>query len=39
MEAMELVLAMAGMVLLAVAAAVAGADSRPRVDDEPRRAI
>jgi hypothetical protein len=36
---MELVLVMAGMIVLAVTALVAGADSRPRIDDEPRRAI
>mgnify|MGYP006201368843 CR=1 FL=1 len=36
---MELVLVLAGMALLAVAALAAGADSRPRIDDEPRRAI
>jgi hypothetical protein len=36
---MELVLVMAGMVALAAAALLAGADSRPRIDDEPRRAI
>jgi hypothetical protein len=36
---MELVLVMAGLVALAAAAMVAGADSRPRIDDEPRRAI
>lgn len=36
---MELVLVMAGIVTLAVTALVAGADSRPRIDDEPRRAI
>lgn len=36
---MELVLVMAVMVLLAVAALAAGADSRPRIDDEPRRSI
>jgi hypothetical protein len=39
MDAMELVLVMAGMAILAAAALVAGADSRPRIDDEPRRAI
>ncbi len=36
---MELVLMLAGIVMLAVAALVAGADSRPRIDEEPRRAI
>lgn len=36
---MELLLVVAGMVVLAVAALVAGADSRPRIGDEPRRAI
>jgi len=36
---MELVLVMAILVALAAAALVAGADSRPRIDDEPRRAI
>lgn len=36
---MELMLVMVGMAALAVAALVAGADSRPRIDDEPRRAI
>jgi hypothetical protein len=36
---MELVLVMAILVVLAAAALVAGADSRPRIDDEPRRAI
>ena len=36
---MELVLVMAVRVLLAVAALAAGADSRPRIDDEPRRSI
>jgi hypothetical protein len=36
---MELVLVVAGLVVLAVAALVAGADSRPHIDDEPRRAI
>ncbi len=36
---MELVLVVAGMVMLAAAALVAGADSRPRIDDEPRRSI
>ena len=36
---MELVLVMAGMALLATTALVAGADSRPRIDDEPRRSI
>lgn len=36
---MELVLAMAVMAVLAMAAFVAGADSRPRIDDEPRRSI
>lgn len=36
---MELVLMMAGIVMLAVAALVAGADSRPRIDEEPRRSI
>lgn len=36
---MELVLVMAGLVALAVAALAAGADSRPTVNDEPRRAI
>ena len=36
---MELVLVLAVLVVLAAAALVAGADSRPRIDDEPRRAI
>jgi hypothetical protein len=36
---MELVVVMAGLVALAVAALAAGADSRPGLDDEPRRAI
>ena len=36
---MELLLVAAGVVALALAALVAGADSRPRLDDEPRRAI
>ena len=36
---MELVLVMAAVAALAAAAFVAGADSRPRIDDEPRRAI
>lgn len=36
---MELVLVMVVMVVLAAAAVVAGADSRPRINDEPRRAI
>jgi type II secretory pathway pseudopilin PulG len=35
----ELVVVMAVMAVLAVAAMTAGADSRPRIDDEPRRAI
>lgn len=36
---MELVMVVAAMVMLAAAAFVGGADSRPRIDDEPRRAI
>jgi hypothetical protein len=36
---MELVLMMAGIVTLALAALVAGTDSRPRIDEEPRRSI
>lgn len=36
---MELVVVMVGMAVLAAAALMAGADSRPRIDDEPRRAI
>ena len=36
---MELVLVMAILAALAGASLVAGADSRPRIDDEPRRAI
>jgi hypothetical protein len=36
---MELVLIMAAIVMLALAALVAGADSRPHNDEEPRRSI
>ena len=36
---MELVLVMAILGALAAASLVAGADSRPRIDDEPRRSI
>ncbi len=36
---MELVLVMAGLVVLAAAALAGGTDSRPSIDDEPRRAI
>ena len=36
---MELVLVLAVMAVLSAAAVVAGADSRPHIDDEPRRAI
>lgn len=36
---MELVVVIALLVALAVAALAAGADSRPRIDDEPRRSI
>jgi hypothetical protein len=36
---MDLVLIVGGLVIFAVAAAVGGADSRPALDDEPRRAI
>ena len=36
---MELVLVMLGMAALAIAAFFGGSDSRPGLDDEPRRAI
>jgi len=36
---MELVLLMAILAAFAAAALMGGADSRPRLDDEPRRAI
>jgi hypothetical protein len=36
---MALLIVIAALILLAVAAVIAGADSRPRLDDEPRRAI
>ena len=36
---MELLIIVVALFLLPVLSAVAGADSRPRLDDEPRRAI
>lgn len=36
---MALLIVISALILLAAAAVVAGADSRPRLDDEPRRAI
>ena len=35
----ELMILIGGLATLALAAAVAGADSRPRLDDEPHRSI
>ena len=36
---MELLITLIGLALFSAASAIAGADSRPRIDDEPRRAI
>lgn len=36
---MEILVILGGLVVIGLAALVAGADSRPRVDDEPRRSI
>lgn len=36
---MELLIVLLAMSLLALTSVVAGADSRPRLDDEPHRAI
>jgi hypothetical protein len=36
---MELLMMVVGLVGFALAAGLGGADSRPRLDDEPRRAI
>ena len=36
---MELLIIVIGLAVFAVTSAVAGADSRPRIDDEPHRAI
>lgn len=36
---MEIMLVLAGLILVELAAVIGGADSRPRIDDEPRRAI
>jgi hypothetical protein len=36
---MELLIIVIALFLIPVVSAVAGADSRPRLDDEPRRAI
>ena len=36
---MELLIILIALFILAATSAVAGADSRPRLDDEPRRSI